>query len=104
MDFKVGGQFRIQLTGPDGPGPFVVGEYLRIEPHSCIEYTNGFVLEGAEQMRVTCAFEDRGETSLLRMTSLFASVAMNDQHSKMRFKERVASGHAQLDALLEELK
>src|SRR5690348_4525996 len=54
MDFRVGGQFRMAMTGPSGKQnlPFG-GQYLEIVPNERIVYDNGFEKPGAERMVVT---------------------------------------------------
>ncbi len=81
MDFHIGGRFRFAMTGPDGTQntPFG-GEYLDIVPNKKIVYDNGFESPGAERMIVTVTYDEHGDKTLLRIHTLFASVAMKNAH------------------------
>lgn len=99
MDFRVGGSFRFQMTGPDGEkGPLFGGEYLAIEPGRRIQFTNGFLLPGEERMLVTWTFEERGGRTLFRHHTVFGSIAMKKSHLGLGFDAGVNSG---LDQLVE---
>jgi uncharacterized protein YndB with AHSA1/START domain len=99
MDFRVGGRYRFALTGPDGQQhtPFG-GEYLEIVPDRKIVYSGGFETPGAEAMTVTITFDEdekSGQTTLTVHT-LFASVAMKNEHLGMGYPQ---SWEAMLDQL-----
>ena len=81
MDFRKGGRFRFQMTGPDGKQntPFG-GEYLEIVPNRKIVYDNAFETPGAEKMIVTITYDEEGGKTTLTIHTLFASVAMKNEH------------------------
>ena len=107
MDFRVGGRFRFAMTGPDGKqGTPFGGEYLEIVPNRKIVYTGAFETPGAETMTVTITFdedEQRGQTTLTIHT-LFASVAMKNEHLGMGYAQGIASGLDQLADVVAEMR
>jgi uncharacterized protein YndB with AHSA1/START domain len=105
MDFRKGGRFRFQMTGPGGQKntPFG-GEYLEIVPNQKIVYDNGFEMPGAERMVVTVTFDEKGEKTTLTIHTLFGSVAMKNEHVGLGFLQGVGSGLDQLAELAAELR
>lgn len=100
MDFRKGGHFRFQMTGPGGEkGPPFGGEYLEIVPHQKIVYDNGFEEPGAEKMIVTITLDEKDGKTKLTMHTLFASVAMKQLHVGGGIVEGVNSGLDQLEEL-----
>jgi len=97
IDFRVGGRFRFAMTGPNGTQntPFG-GKYLEIVPNRRIVYDNAFELPGAETMIVTVTFDEKGGPTTLTMHTLFASIAMFNEHVGGGFVEGVGSGLDQL--------
>jgi uncharacterized protein YndB with AHSA1/START domain len=97
VDFRVGGRFRFQMTGPDGQTntPFG-GQYLEIVPDRRIVYDNAFETPGAEKMTVTVTFDEQGDRTTLTIHTLFASVAMKDEHVGGGIVEGINSGLDQL--------
>lgn len=67
-DFKVGGSFRIELSGPEGC--YVArGRYLEIEPPTGLAFTHTLWDEGAISMRehvVTIGFSQIGGDTLMQ--------------------------------------
>lgn len=97
IDFRVGGTFRFQMTGPDGEkGPPFGGEYLAIEQDRRIQFSNGFLLPGAERMLVTWSFEEHGGKTTFRHHTVFSSAAMKKEHLGLGFDGGVNSGLDQL--------
>jgi len=97
MDFQVGGRFRFALTGPDGKqGTPFGGTYREIVPDQRIVYDNGFETPGAETMIVTVTFAETAGRTLLTIHTLFASVAMRDEHVGGGYEHGVGSGLDQL--------
>ena len=88
LDFRVGGRLRLAMTGSDGKqGPSFGGEYREIVPNRKIVYTGAFETPGAETMTVTITFDEdetSGQTTLTIYT-LFASVAMKNEHLSMGY-------------------
>jgi uncharacterized protein YndB with AHSA1/START domain len=97
VDFRKGGRFRFAMTGPDGRQntPFG-GEYLEIVPNRRIVYDNGFETPGAEKMIVTVTYDEKGGRTALTIHTLFASVAMRNEHVGGGFEQGVGSGLDQL--------
>ncbi len=98
MDFREGGAFRFQMTGPDGKaGPPFGGTYLVIEKDRKIVYDNGFLVGDTEKMVVTVTLEPLdGEKTRFTMRTVFATLAMKNQHLAMGFEQGVGSGLEQL--------
>lgn len=104
MDFRVGGRFRMQMTGPDGlkHTPFG-GTYREIVPDRKIVYDNGFEEPGAERMVVTMTFDEHAGKTTLTIHTLFDSIAMKNLHLGMGYEQGVGSGLDQLADLVREL-
>lgn len=101
MDFRVGGTFRFQMTGPDGElGTPFGGTYLEIVPHERIVYDNGFLVPGAEKMVVTLLFEERGGRTLHTNRTVFASEEMRRIHVGGGYVEGTSLGLEQLEEYL----
>jgi uncharacterized protein YndB with AHSA1/START domain len=105
MDFRVGGRFRFAMTGPDGnqQQPFG-GTYLEITPNEKIVYDNGFEAPGAEKMIITVTFDEKGNETKLTIHTLFASVAMKQQHVGYGYEFGVGSGLDQLGEVISEMR
>ena len=81
VDFRIGGQLRLAMTGHDGvEGPTFSGTYLEIVPDQKIVYTGAFDTPGAEAMTTTITFAEQGNQTTLTIRTLFASVAMKNEH------------------------
>ncbi len=60
MDFRVGGRWRMAMTGPSGvPNTPFGGTYLEIVPDKRIVFDNGFEAPGAGRMVMTVTFDER---------------------------------------------
>jgi uncharacterized protein YndB with AHSA1/START domain len=107
MDFRGGGRLRLAMTGSDGKqGTPFGGEYLEVVPNRKIVYTGAFETPGAEAMTVTITFDENeksGQTTLTIHT-LFASVAMKNEHLGMGYAQGIASGLDQLGELVTRLQ
>ena len=104
VNFRKGGRFRFQMTGPDGQkGTPFGGEYLEIVKDRKIVYDNGFELPGAERMVTTVTFEEAAGKTKLTMHTLFASIAMRSAHVGAGFEQGTNSGFDQLVELSAEL-
>lgn len=105
MDFRPGGRFRFAMTGPDGAqGTPFGGEYLEIVPDRKIVYDNRLETPGAERMIVTITFDERDGTTTLAVHTLFATVAMKDEHLGLGYALGVGSGLDQLADVVAELR
>jgi uncharacterized protein YndB with AHSA1/START domain len=107
MDFRVGGRFRFQMTGPGGePGPPFGGEYLEIVPGKKLVYDNGFLEPGAPdqgRMIVTVTFDEVGGKTTLSIHTLFDTIEMYRFHTGMGYADGVGSGLDQLGELVRSL-
>jgi uncharacterized protein YndB with AHSA1/START domain len=104
-NFRVGGKWRMAMTGPDGvEGPPFGGTYLEITPHSRIAYDNGFEdpsggamnLQSAGRMVMTTTFDETAGSTTVTVTTLFATVAMKDEYLGIGMTEGILSGLDQL--------
>jgi uncharacterized protein YndB with AHSA1/START domain len=97
VDFRVGGRYRFAMTGPSGVQntPFG-GEYLEIMPNRKIVFDDAFETPGAEKMIITVTFEESDGKTTVTMHTLFASVAMKNEHLHGGFEIGVGSGFDQL--------
>lgn len=112
MDFRVGGKWRMVMTGPDGvEGPPFGGTYLEIAPYSRIVYDNGFEdgrggdmnLRHAGRMVMTASFVESGGRTTITVTTLFATAAMKAEYLGIGMLEGIASGFDQLEGLAADL-
>jgi uncharacterized protein YndB with AHSA1/START domain len=111
MDFRPGGTFRFGMTGPDGvPNTPFGGEYLEIVPDRKIVYDNGFELPGAEKMVVTITYDEapaapgaRPRTTMTIRT-VFASLAMMEEHVGGGIEAGINSGLDQLEEVVAEMQ
>jgi uncharacterized protein YndB with AHSA1/START domain len=105
MDFRVGGRFRFAMTGPDGKqGTPFGGEYLEIVPNRKIVYNDAFETPDAETMIVTITFDEKGGQTTLTIHTLFASVAMKNEHLGVGYEQGVASALDQLADVVAEMR
>lgn len=113
IDFRVGGRWRMAMTGPDGvQGPPFGGTYLEIVPDSRIVYDNRFEddkggemnLQNAGRMVMTTTLvEENGATTITVMTR-FASVAMMDEYLGVGMTAGILSGFDQLEDVARKLQ
>lgn len=105
IDFRVGGRFRFQMTGPEGKTntPFG-GQYLEIVPDRKIVYDNGFEAAGAERMIVTVTFDERDGKTTLTIDTLFASVKMKNAHLGGGYEQGTGSALDQLADVVAAMK
>jgi uncharacterized protein YndB with AHSA1/START domain len=111
VDFRVGGAWRMAMTGPDGVlGPSFGGTYLEIVPRSRIVYDNAFEdgtggemnLKHAGRMVTTVTLDERDGETAVTVSTLFATVAMKEEYLGVGMIEGIASGLDQLvDVALE---
>lgn len=111
-DFRVGGAWRMVMTGPDGvEGPPFGGIYLDIVPHSRIVYDNGFEdgkggemnLQHASRMVTTVTFDEAGGKTTVTVSTLFPTVAMKAEFLGIGMLEGMSSGLDQLQQVAAEL-
>jgi uncharacterized protein YndB with AHSA1/START domain len=101
MDFRVGGRWRMAMTGPSGEQntPFG-GTYLEIVPDRKIVFDNGFETPGAGRMIMTITFEEKDGKTTLTPHTLFDSAAMKASHVGAGFVAGTNSGLAQLEGVV----
>jgi uncharacterized protein YndB with AHSA1/START domain len=97
VDFRVGGRVRMAMTGSSGVQntPFG-GTYLEIVPDRKIVFDNGFESPGAEKMIMTVTFDESGGRTTLTLSTLFASIAMRNEHMGLGFEQGTNSALDQL--------
>ncbi len=105
MDFRVGGRWRMAMTGPSGRQntPFG-GTYLEIVPDRKIVFDNAFETPGAETMIMTITFEEKDGKTMLVHRTLFGSAAMKKSHTGAGFEAGTNSGLDQLEAVVAAMK
>jgi len=83
FDFKVGGRYRITMTGPKGERHTVVGEFKSIESPRLVAYTWRWEGSPVEPTLVTVELEAKeGATEMHFKHSGFAETADRDNHDK----------------------
>ena len=113
QDFRVGGRFRMAMTGPDGvQGEPFGGVYLEIVPNARIVYDNSFEdgmggtmnLQNAGTMIMTVTFAENAGQTTVTVSTLFATIAMKDEYLGVGMLEGISSGFDQLDGIAKELE
>jgi uncharacterized protein YndB with AHSA1/START domain len=113
IDFRVGGKWRMAMTGPDGvQGPPFGGTYLEIEPNTRIVYDNRFEddkggdmnLQNAGTMVMTTTLVAENGATTVTVTTVFASAAMKDEYLGVGMTEGILSGFDQLEIVARELQ
>lgn len=85
VDLRVGGRYRLTMSGPDATGHTVVGEYLHVEPPRRLMYTWAWDGPDAPGDGLTTVVDvlfrpaGRGTTVVLTQTG-FATGHVRDQH------------------------
>ena len=104
VDFRVGGQLKMIMTGPDGKqGPPFGGTYMEIVPDERIVYENGFLIPGAEKMIVTITFTELGEATEVVVHTRFLTDESYHKHVQMGFVMGTGMGLDQLAVYAPEL-
>jgi uncharacterized protein YndB with AHSA1/START domain len=112
IDFRVGGKWRMAMTGPDGvQGPPFGGTYLDIVPNSRIVYDNRFEddgqsmnLQNAGTMVMTTTLVEKAGATTITVSTLFATVAMKDEYLGVGMTDGILSGFDQLEGVARELQ
>ena len=108
VDFRVGGRWRMAMTGPDGvQGPVFGGKYLEITPCSRIVYDNAFEdgrggemdLQAAGRMVMTVTLVEAAGKTTVTVATLFATVAMKQEYLGVGMLEGIASGFDHLEGV-----
>lgn len=104
LDFRVGGRWRMVMTGPDGQdGPPFGGRFLEIVPDRRIVYTDAFEdgqggemnLKGRGDILFTYDFAPDGEATDLTLTLEFPTAEMRTEYLGVGMAEGIASSHDQ---------
>ncbi|MDQ0462543.1 uncharacterized protein YndB with AHSA1/START domain [Caulobacter ginsengisoli] len=104
VDFRVGGTFRMAMTGHSGvQNPPFGGSYLEIVPGRRIVYDNGFEMAGAEKMVTTITFDEVDGRTTVTVHTVFGSRRMYVEHVGAGFEAGTNSGLDQLGDLAVEL-
>ena len=91
------------MTGSDGvQGPPFDGKYLQIVPNRMIAYTGAFETPDAETITVTITFDEQGDQTTITIHTVFASVAMKNEHLGMGYAQGLAAGLDQLADIITE--
>lgn len=112
-DFRVGGKWRMIMTGPDGKeGPPFGGEFLEIVPGKRIVYTDGFedgkggdmnLAHARGRIVFTTTFAEEGGQTTVTVSVLFASVAMKEEFLGIGMIDGIGSGLDQWEDVAREL-
>lgn len=112
QDFRVGGQWRMAMTGPDRvQGPPFGGTYLEIVGNRRIVYDNRFEdgvggsmnLKHAGTMVMTVTFDEVEGATVLTVSTLFDTVGMKQEYLGVGMLDGIASGFDQLETVATEL-
>ncbi len=112
VDFRVGGKWRMAMTGPEGlQGPFFGGTYHEIVPDARIVYDNGFEephggalnLKNAGRMMITATFAETAGATTMTVTTRFSTAAMKAEYLAVGMMEGLAEGLDQLSDVAAEL-
>lgn len=111
-DFRVGGRWRMIMTGPDGKlGPPFGGTYHEITPYSRIVWDDAFEdgkggemnLRNDGPMLLTTTFDERDGRTTVKVTILFPSVAMKAEYLGVGMLEGFGLTLGQLEAVAQDL-
>jgi uncharacterized protein YndB with AHSA1/START domain len=112
-DFRVGGQWRMVMTGPDGAdGPPFGGTFLEIVPNRRIVYSNGFedgkggamdLSHAGAKMILTTIFEEDEGITTVTVSILFATIAMKEEFLGIGMLEGLGSGLDQWEVVARSL-
>ncbi|NBB14954.1 ATPase [Caulobacter sp. SLTY] len=105
IDFRVGGQWRMAMTAPDGTQntPFG-GTYLEIVPDRKIVWDNGFETPDSPRMVTSFTFDEAGGKTTLTMKTVFESKAMHDEYVGVGMEDGINSGLDQLAEVVAAMK
>lgn len=110
MDFREGGQWLYAMVGPNGEEHWSIADYKRIVPQQQFVGLDGFTdSEGnlnpdMPQSSWDVRFSAKGAHTLVHILITYADLEQLEATIKMGFKEGLAMGMENLDALLPSLK
>jgi uncharacterized protein YndB with AHSA1/START domain len=103
MDFRVGGQYHFQMTGPESAmSPPLGGTYLEIVPDRKIVYDNGFELPHSPRFLVAVTFDEQDGRTTLTIRTVFDSVETKELFVGQGFVGGTNSGLDNLEDVLRE--
>lgn len=112
-DFRVGGRWRMVMTGPDGvEGPPFGGQFLEIVPGRRIVFTDRFedgkggpmnLRHAGGQIIFTTTFEEEDGVTTVTVSIQFDSVAMKEEFLGVGMREGIESGLDQWEGVAREL-
>lgn len=101
-DFRVGGRWRMVMTGPDGvAGPPFGGTFLEIVPGRRIVFTDGFedgkggdmgLKHAGGKIIFTTSFDEVDGVTTVTISILFSTVAMKEEFLGIGMLEGLSSG------------
>jgi uncharacterized protein YndB with AHSA1/START domain len=104
-DWRVGGEWRIESTTPDGTVIVFFGEYREIERPEKVTQTFAFdQLPPGVHSLDTLVLEDHGDTTVYRATSVMPDMTMRDGMIASGMEVGVREGFERLDRMLDEFK
>ncbi|WP_243711489.1 SRPBCC domain-containing protein [Actinomadura sp. KC216] len=104
IDLRVGGAWRFVWRGPGGAGMAAGGRYREIDAPARLVYTESFDDHWYPgEAVVTHDLAERGGTTTLTTTFLFASRRVRDLVVESPMDRGAAEGYDRLDAVLREL-
>ncbi len=107
-DFRVGGKWRMIMTGPDGlEGPPFGGTFLEIVANTRIVYDNAFEdgkggemnLKHSAPMVMTTTFDEQGGKTTVTTAILFHSAEMKAEYLGIGMLEGIGSAFDQLEGV-----
>jgi uncharacterized protein YndB with AHSA1/START domain len=109
MDFREGGQWLYAMVGPNNEEHWSVANYKRIVPQQEFAVRDGFTdAEGTintemPQSDWNVSFSEKGDHTLVEILISYKELSQLEETIKMGFKEGLAMGMENLDALLPSL-
>ncbi len=104
VDFRVGGHYRMAMTGPNGEqsGAFG-GEYFEIVPNERLVLDDAFEAPGSPKMLWTVTFDEKDGKTTLTIHILFWSIAMKEEYLGVGMLEGLGSALDQLAGVSQSL-
>lgn len=110
MDFREGGRWLYNMTGPEGEIHWSLADYQKIsneESFSALDAfcdENGNVNQAMGRSSWNVSFSDSDDTTTVTIEITFDKLETLENHIQMGFKEGFSAGLDQLDALLPKLQ
>lgn len=110
MDFREGGRWLYNMTGPEGEVHWSCADYEKIETEKMFSGLDAFCDENGNintdfgRSQWTNTFSEEDGTTKVTIKIQFESLKNLEQHIEMGFKEGFTAGLENLDALLAKLQ